>query len=232
MSMTPVQPTRRFTAWVLEMVLVIGTAYIGWLIWSLITWGRGQTPAQNLLRIVTINDTTNSPAKRPQMFIRYILIFTAYWFGYFAVSNIAYAINPNGILLGVGIALLLFFHLWDISGILRREDRKRLVDVVSGVGVCSAACSVCGTERVLRPVSAIEDPADEESGGRFGRYSGHRGAHAGGHGREYEDERGPADGGAAGVLRGHFVYGRSAGPGAEDAGAVGATGEHGGGVYG
>ena len=102
MRMSPVQPTRRFTAWVLEMVLVIGTAYIGWLVWSLITWGRGQTPAQNLLRIVTINETTNSPAKRPQMFIRYFLIFTAYWFGYFAVSNIAYAINPNGILLGLG----------------------------------------------------------------------------------------------------------------------------------
>jgi hypothetical protein len=135
MSMTPVQPTRRFTAWVLEMVLVIGTAYIGWLVWSLITWGRGQTPAQNLLRIVTINDTTNAPAKRPQMFIRYFLIFTAYWFGYFAVSNIAYMINPNGILLALGIALLICFHLWDISGILRRQDRKRLADVVSGIAV-------------------------------------------------------------------------------------------------
>ena len=135
MSVRPVQPTRRFTAWVLEIVLVIGTACIGWLVWSLITWVKGQTPAQNLLRIVTINDTTNAPAKRPQMFIRYALIFTAYWFGYFAVSNIAYAINPNGILLGLGIAALFCFHLWDISGIARREDRKRLADVVSGIAV-------------------------------------------------------------------------------------------------
>jgi hypothetical protein len=69
------------------------------------------------------------------MFIRYFLIFTAYWFGYFAVSNIAYAINPNGIFLGLGVALLLCFHLWDILGIVRREDRKRLADVVSGVAV-------------------------------------------------------------------------------------------------
>ena len=135
MSMTPVQPTRRFTAWVLEIVLVIGTAYIGWLIWSVINWGRGQTPAQNLLRIVTINDTTNAPAKRPQMFIRYFLIFTAYGFGYFAVSNIAYAINPNGILLALGITMLVCFHLSDISGIVRREDGKRLADVVSGIAV-------------------------------------------------------------------------------------------------
>jgi hypothetical protein len=69
------------------------------------------------------------------MFIRYILIFTAYWFGYFAVSNIAYAVNPNGILLSLGIAALLCFHLWDISGIVRRQDRKRLADVVSGIAV-------------------------------------------------------------------------------------------------
>ena len=135
MSVRPVQPTRRFTAWVLEIVLVIGTACIGWLVWSLITWVKGQTPAQNLLRIVTINDTTNAPAKRPQMFIRYFLIFTAYWLGYFAVSNISYAINPNGILPGLGIAALFCFHLWDISGIVRREDRKRLADVVSGTAV-------------------------------------------------------------------------------------------------
>ena len=82
-----------------------------------------------------INDTTNAPAKRPQMFIRCFLIFAAYWFGYFAVSNIAYAINPNGILLGLGIAALLCLHLWDISGILRRQDRKRLADAVCGVTV-------------------------------------------------------------------------------------------------
>jgi len=38
-------------------------------------------------------------------------------------------------LLGLGIAGLLCFHLWDISGIVRRDDRKRLADVVSGIAV-------------------------------------------------------------------------------------------------
>jgi hypothetical protein len=50
-------------------------------------------------------------------------------------KHIAYAINPSGILLGLGIAGLLCFHLWDISGIVRRQDRKRLADVVSGIAV-------------------------------------------------------------------------------------------------
>jgi hypothetical protein len=135
MSLIPVSPARRFTAWVLELVIISGTAYIGWFIWSLITWGKGQTPAQNLLRIISINEITGAPAKRPQMFIRFFLIFTAYWIAYFAVSNLAYAINPSGFLLVVGILLVLAVHLFDISGIVRRSDHRRLADVVSGIAV-------------------------------------------------------------------------------------------------
>ena len=133
MNLLPVSTTRRFTAWVLEILLISGTAYIGWFIWSLITWGKGQTPAQNLLRIISINETTGTPAKRPQMFIRFFLIFTAYWIAYFVVSNIAYAINPSGILLVIGILIVLVIQLSDISGIVRRSDKRRLADVVSGV---------------------------------------------------------------------------------------------------
>jgi hypothetical protein len=135
MQLTPVKPARRFTAWVLEIVLISGTAYIGWFIWSLITWGKGQTPAQNLLRIISINETTGAPAKRPQMFIRYFLIFASYWIAYFAVSNIAYAINLSGILLVAGILLVLVVHLFDISGIVRTSDHRRLADLVSGIAV-------------------------------------------------------------------------------------------------
>ena len=135
MKLKPVNPTRRLTAWVLEIVLVIGTGYFGWLIWSFITWGKGQTPAQNLLRMLSINEKTGSAAKRPQMFIRFILVFVAYWLGYFAIANIAYVINPNGILLTVGTLMLLAFHLFDISGILRRDDCKRLADVATGISV-------------------------------------------------------------------------------------------------
>ena len=135
MNLIPVSPARRFTAWVLELVLISGTAYIGWFIWSLITWSKGQTPAQNLLKIISINETTGAPAKRPQMFIRFFLIFTAYWIAYFAVSNLAYAINPSGILLAIGILLIVTFHVFDISGIVRRSDHRRIADVVSGIAL-------------------------------------------------------------------------------------------------
>lgn len=135
MKLKPVDPTRRLTAWILEIILVIGTGYFGWLIWSFVTWGKGQTPAQNLLRMISINEKTRKAAKRPQMFIRFILVFTAYWLGYFAIANIFYVIIPNGILLTIGTLILIAFHLFDISGILRRDDRKRLADVATGIAV-------------------------------------------------------------------------------------------------
>ena len=135
MELTPVGPSRRFTAWILEIVLISGTAYIGWLIWSLVTWGKGQTPAQNLLRITSINEATGAPAKRPQMFIRYFLIFGAYWIAYFAFSNLAYVVNPNGVLLVAGILIVLAVQLFDISGIVRRSDKRRFADLVSGISV-------------------------------------------------------------------------------------------------
>jgi hypothetical protein len=69
------------------------------------------------------------------MFIRFFLIFTAYWIAYFAVSNIAYAINPSGILLATGILIVLAIQLFDISGIVRTSDHRRLADLVSGIAV-------------------------------------------------------------------------------------------------
>ena len=135
MELTPVSPKRRLISWALEIVLIGGTAYIGWFIWSLITWGKGQTPAQNLLRMISINETTGASAKRPQMFIRYFLIFAGYWFAYFAVSNLAYAVNPNEVFLFVGILIVLAVQLSDISGILRRSDKRRFADLVSGISV-------------------------------------------------------------------------------------------------
>jgi uncharacterized RDD family membrane protein YckC len=48
---------RRFGGYLLEGVLVIVTLVIGWLIWGCFTFGKGQTPAKQLLgmRVVDLN---------------------------------------------------------------------------------------------------------------------------------------------------------------------------------
>jgi hypothetical protein len=40
---------RRLAGHLLEIVLVVVTLLVGWIVWSIIVWGRGQTPAKQLL---------------------------------------------------------------------------------------------------------------------------------------------------------------------------------------
>src|SRR6476661_4276701 len=40
---------RRLGGYLLEGLLILLTLLIGWLVWSIIVWGRGQTPAKQLL---------------------------------------------------------------------------------------------------------------------------------------------------------------------------------------
>lgn len=48
-------PWRRLGATLLDMLLSVVTLFVGWLIWSLIVWNRGQTPAKQLLGMRTID---------------------------------------------------------------------------------------------------------------------------------------------------------------------------------
>lgn len=52
----------RIAALFLEMGLVIVTLGIGWMIWSLVVWGRGQSPAKQILKIRVYAAETGAPA--------------------------------------------------------------------------------------------------------------------------------------------------------------------------
>jgi uncharacterized RDD family membrane protein YckC len=64
----------RLGAIVLDATLMVITLGIGWLIWSLIVWGEGQTPAKKILKLRTINFTNGRPATWGHMGIREALI--------------------------------------------------------------------------------------------------------------------------------------------------------------
>src|SRR5206468_6518647 len=42
-------PGKRFGAYLLDLLLIIVTLVIGWLVWLFIDWGKGQTPGKQLL---------------------------------------------------------------------------------------------------------------------------------------------------------------------------------------
>src|SRR5690348_8812519 len=61
---------RRFGAYLLESVLMIVTLGIGWLIWALIVFGKGQTPAKQLLGMRLVILETGRPAGWGRTFLR------------------------------------------------------------------------------------------------------------------------------------------------------------------
>jgi uncharacterized RDD family membrane protein YckC len=61
---------KRFGAYLLEIVLMVCTLFIGWLIWSIIIWEKGQTPAKSILGMRVLKDDTRRPASRGDMALR------------------------------------------------------------------------------------------------------------------------------------------------------------------
>lgn len=55
-------PRRRARSLVLEVVLVVVTLGVGWLVWSAVLWRRGQTPAKCLMRMRCIDTRSGAAA--------------------------------------------------------------------------------------------------------------------------------------------------------------------------
>jgi uncharacterized RDD family membrane protein YckC len=60
----------RIGAVLLDFLLAMVTLWIGWAIWSLVTWSDGQTPAKKLLGHVVADANTGRPLDWGQMALR------------------------------------------------------------------------------------------------------------------------------------------------------------------
>lgn len=72
-SVTVSSPLRRLGAFALDSVLVLVTLVIGWLIWSLIVWGRGQSPGKQLLGMRVVRSDTHRVASWGRMALRELI---------------------------------------------------------------------------------------------------------------------------------------------------------------
>ena len=61
---------KRFGGALLTSVLIMVTLGIGYLIWAAIAYGKGQTPAKQILKMYVIDTETGLPATWGKMFIR------------------------------------------------------------------------------------------------------------------------------------------------------------------
>ena len=64
----------RLGAYALDCVLSFITAGIGWLIWSLVIWGQGQTPGKQILKIRVRGAETGAVASWGHMAVREFLV--------------------------------------------------------------------------------------------------------------------------------------------------------------
>jgi uncharacterized RDD family membrane protein YckC len=55
-------PQHRLGAVVLDSVFCALTFYIGYIVWALIVWGQGQTPAKQILKMRVYSIDTGKPA--------------------------------------------------------------------------------------------------------------------------------------------------------------------------
>ncbi|HVV30510.1 MAG TPA: RDD family protein [Mycobacteriales bacterium] len=76
-------PWRRFGAFWLNIVLVIVTLVIGWIVWSLVVWKEGRTPAFQVLHMRSIHSETGQPINWAHSAIRNFLTY-GLLFGLFA----------------------------------------------------------------------------------------------------------------------------------------------------
>jgi uncharacterized RDD family membrane protein YckC len=103
---------RRLGQYLLDVLLAVVTLFIGWVIWSLVVWGDGQTPAMKILKMRVIKLSTSKSATWGTMFLREVV--------------------GKGVIMGVISAV--FFPAWLILAFMLMWNKKRqeLWDQIAG----------------------------------------------------------------------------------------------------
>lgn len=133
-------PQHRLGAVAVDIGLIFAITFIGWGIWSLIVWGKGQTPGKQILKVRVLNEPTGKPATWGQMLIRQVLIGCALAAPYMFAYGF-YVLNFNqAALFGLVACILLFiaFYVLDIVWVFGPKHR-RVIDYWSGTIVVNEA---------------------------------------------------------------------------------------------
>lgn len=127
----------RLGGYALSAALILSsvlTLFLGYFIWALVVWGKGQTPSKQILKMRVYSIDTGKPATWGHMAVRQVLIpmaFSAVYIPFFVVamsSSIDYNQAVSTSIASIGSIAVLALQLTDSFWILRGEDRQRLTD--------------------------------------------------------------------------------------------------------
>jgi len=127
-------PGHRIGAFAVDMGLNFVTLGIGWFIWSLIMWGKGQTPGKNLLKIRVINEVNSQPARWGHMCLRQVVIPSTISFSWyvpylvFLFTGAAYGFNAFMVIcFSLATILAIAVYVTDFVWLFGPKH-KRLID--------------------------------------------------------------------------------------------------------
>ena len=103
-------PAVRLGAYALDIVLVIFTLIIGWIIWSLVVWGKGTTPGHQIVRLYIVDAKSGRTATWGHMALREFVI--------------------KGIVGSIASSITFGIYFVVDSLFVVREDRKTLHDLM------------------------------------------------------------------------------------------------------
>jgi uncharacterized RDD family membrane protein YckC len=118
LGVTLTTPGRRLGQYSLDLLLSIVTLGLGWFIWSLFIWRRGETPAMQIMRIKVVMKDTGQPATWGPMALREIV-------GKGIIMGAIAAVTAY-----IAWIILAFMLMWD-------KDRQELWDKIASTIVVS-----------------------------------------------------------------------------------------------
>jgi uncharacterized RDD family membrane protein YckC len=102
----------RLGAHLMEALLALVTLGIGWIIWSLVAWGKGTTPGHQVLKQYIVDEKTGKTFSWGRMALREVVI--------------------KGILCGVLYVVTFSIFYFVDSLMVVRDDRRTIHDRISG----------------------------------------------------------------------------------------------------
>lgn len=135
-------PRHRLAGRALDVLLAMVTLFIGWAIWSLVIWGRGQTPGKQILKMRVMSIDTGKSATWGHMAVREMLLPWAFAIP-LGVLNLmgsaSYTIGALNPYHTLGVLITLAWELTNDLWIFRGTSRQRLYDVMARTQVINEA---------------------------------------------------------------------------------------------
>ena len=122
--------------------MYVVTLGVGWVIWSLVVWGQGQTPGKQIVKLRVYDQTTSKPVKWAYMALRQFALPASFYLIFVILSfALNYSIPSDySEIVSIFLGVLIFgVLLTDIFLIFRDGAPRRLVDLICKTDVLNEA---------------------------------------------------------------------------------------------